>query len=82
MLEARAARLRAKVWERERALWAKQNARWKRVFVVGYSGEPEERAIAVYYEDREKGGRSAPAATQPSSTVGNGETAIQREQTT
>ncbi|KAK4033890.1 hypothetical protein C8A01DRAFT_39660, partial [Parachaetomium inaequale] len=81
MLEARAARLRAKVQERERVLWAKENARWKRVFVVGYSGETEEIAVPVYYEDQGEGKPVAPAAVRPSSAVGNGEPAVQLEQT-
>lgn len=63
MLAARAARLRAKVRERERMLQAQTAARWKKLFVVGRSGEIEEIMVALYFGDCEKG--VVPTTTGP-----------------
>lgn len=61
LLEDRAARLRAKVAEREMAVrargwWAREGGRWRRVFVVGKGGRVEERVVPVYYGGLEEGG--------------------------
>ncbi|EAQ83757.1 predicted protein [Chaetomium globosum CBS 148.51] len=68
MLEARAARLRAKVRERERALLrAREGGAWRRVFLVGRSGRAEERVVPVYYGRAEEGSPAAPCAVGGSS---------------
>ncbi|KAL2160410.1 hypothetical protein VTH06DRAFT_1583, partial [Thermothelomyces fergusii] len=69
MLAARAARLRAKVRERERVLRARTAGRWKRLSVVGRSGEIEEVMVPVYFGDSEDG-RPAPRQSRARSTPG------------
>ncbi|KAK3293205.1 uncharacterized protein B0H64DRAFT_465302, partial [Chaetomium fimeti] len=70
ILEARAARLRAKVAEKEMALRARETAQWKRVVVVGRSGEAEERVIPVYYGGSPKEGRAAAPSRAKHSQMG------------
>ncbi|KAK4241390.1 hypothetical protein C8A03DRAFT_30486 [Achaetomium macrosporum] len=53
MVEAEAARLRAKTEERERELRAQQNAQWRTVFVVGAAGRIESKIVPVYYSAAE-----------------------------
>jgi hypothetical protein len=54
-LEAKAARLRGQVEERERVLRARGNARWEAIVVVGPSGQIEERLFPVYFGGRREG---------------------------
>lgn len=79
MLEARAARLRAKVREREMALRARDGGGWKRVFVVGGSGRTEEKVIPVYYGRSEESKPAAPSAVKGSSTGADVASAVQGE---
>jgi hypothetical protein len=63
-LEAKAARLRGRVEERERVLRARGNARWKAIVVVGPSGQIEERLFPVYFGGQGEG-CSDPLARPP-----------------
>ncbi|KAL2180081.1 uncharacterized protein P884DRAFT_327877 [Thermothelomyces heterothallicus CBS 202.75] len=75
MLVARAVRLRAKVRERERMLRARTTARWKRLFVVGRSGEIEEAMVPLYFGDREEREGAVPAMARPRLTAEDGKPA-------
>lgn len=65
MVEARAARLKNKVAEKEMLLQGLRNPRWKAVLVVGPFGQIEEKLLPVYYDSQED--RSPDPSAQPSS---------------
>ncbi|KAK4151023.1 hypothetical protein C8A00DRAFT_36330, partial [Chaetomidium leptoderma] len=69
MMETRAARLRAKVEEKEKMLEGLKNARWKTILVVGASGEIEEKLVPIYHGSHEAAGCGSPPQ-RPSSVGG------------
>ncbi|KAK3304361.1 uncharacterized protein B0T15DRAFT_494826 [Chaetomium strumarium] len=62
MVDAKAARLRAKIEERERELHAQEHAQWKTVLVVGAGGQIETKLVPVYYSAPEQGRPDSPGA--------------------
>ncbi|KAH6847856.1 hypothetical protein B0I37DRAFT_431713 [Chaetomium sp. MPI-CAGE-AT-0009] len=81
MLEAKTARLRVKIEEKEMTLRARDRARWKRVFVVGRSGEAEEKVIPVYYGSPKEGKPAAPSAAKHSPMGADAASVVQGEAT-
>ncbi|KAG7285168.1 hypothetical protein NEMBOFW57_009789 [Staphylotrichum longicolle] len=65
MVEAKVARLKTKVAEKEMLLQGLRNPRWKAVLVVGPFGQIEEKLLPVYYDSQED--KIPDPSAQPSS---------------